>query len=70
LTAQSVLLCQSHAQGANHFRLSGYKSSNTEKLSGFAPHKVVIAIEKTFNTTMFRSPCARFDLRAAPRRVS
>jgi hypothetical protein len=40
---QLVLLCQSHTQGANHFRLSGYKSSNTEKLSGFAPHKLVIA---------------------------
>src|SRR5215472_6416183 len=42
LAAQSVLLCQSGRQGANHFRLSGTKSSNTKKLSIFAPHKVVI----------------------------
>jgi hypothetical protein len=35
LAAQSILLCQSGRQGANHFRLSGYKSSNTKKLSGF-----------------------------------
>ena|SRR5215469_2044185 len=43
LAAQSVLLCQSGRQGANHFRLSGTKSSNTKKLSSFAPHKIVIA---------------------------
>jgi hypothetical protein len=31
--AQSKLLCQSGQQGANHFRLSGTKSADTEKLS-------------------------------------
>jgi hypothetical protein len=46
LAAQSILLCQSGRQGANHFRLSEYKSSNTEKLSDFSPHKVVIAQSK------------------------
>jgi hypothetical protein len=46
LAAQSILLCQSGRQGANHFRLSEYKSSNTEKLSDFSSHKVVIAQSK------------------------
>jgi hypothetical protein len=46
LAAQSILLCQSGRQGANHFRLSEYKSSNTEKLSDFSPHKIVIAQSK------------------------
>jgi hypothetical protein len=42
-----ILLCQSGRQGANHFRLSGYKSSNTKKLSDFPSHKVVIAARES-----------------------
>jgi hypothetical protein len=52
LAAQSILLCQSGRQGANHFRLSEYKSSNTEKLSDFSPHKIVIHSRKMLNSTM------------------
>jgi hypothetical protein len=36
------MLCQHNPQGANRFRLSGYKSSNTKKISDFVPHKVVM----------------------------
>jgi hypothetical protein len=36
------LLCQSGRQGANHFRLSHTKSSNTKKLSSFARHKTIL----------------------------
>lgn len=58
LTAQSVLMCQSSRHGANHFHLSGTKSSNTKKLSSFAPHKIVIARchQRRASATLMASP--------------